>query len=108
MVERHLPKVNVRGSNPLRSNVTPSLRGSLDEGVLLYPGSLRKAMSRKGKTVVAKQKRSIFDDLAARLRELLDDLDRLMNPQPTARPVRVPVPVPVQPQRPPRYDDPYR
>ena len=58
--------------------------------------------------VVAKQKRTLLDDLAARLRGLLDDLDRLMNPQPPAKPVRVPVPVPTQPQRPPRYDDPYR
>jgi len=56
--------------------------------------------------VVAKQKRNLLDDLAARLRGMLDDLDRLMNPQP--KPVRVPVPVPVQPQRPPRYNDPYR
>ena len=39
---------------------------------------------------MAKQKRNLLDDLAARLRGLLDDLDRLMNPQPTAKPVRVP------------------
>jgi hypothetical protein len=58
---------------------------------------------------VAKQKRNFLDDVAARLRGLLDELDRLMNPQPNAKPVRAPIPVPVQPQqRPPRYDDPYR
>ena len=56
---------------------------------------------------MAKQKRNLLDDLAARLRGLLDDLDRLMNPQPQ-KPVRVPIPVPVQPDRSPRYDDPYR
>ncbi|MEP7292204.1 MAG: hypothetical protein ABI835_10485 [Chloroflexota bacterium] len=57
---------------------------------------------------MAKQKRNFLDEVAARLRGLLEDLDRLMTPQPTAKPVRVPVPVPVQRQRPPRYDDPYR
>ena len=56
--------------------------------------------------LVAKEKRNVFDDLAAKLRGLLDDLGRLMNPQPP-KPVRVPVPIPVQqPQR--RYNDPYR
>ena len=56
--------------------------------------------------LVAKQKRNVLDDLAAGLRGLLDDLNRLMNPQPP-KPVRVPVPIPVQqPQR--RYNDPYR
>jgi len=66
-------------------------------------------MFRKGKTVVAKQQRNMLDDLAARLRGLLQDLDRLMNPQPP-QPVRVPVriPIPVRPQRSPRYDDRYR
>jgi hypothetical protein len=56
--------------------------------------------------LVAKQNRNVVDDLAAKLRGLLDDLGRLMNPQPP-KPVRVPVPIPVQqPQR--RYNDPYR
>ncbi len=54
--------------------------------------------------VVAKQKRNLLDDVAARLRGLLDDLDRLLSPQPNPKPVRVPVPVPVRPERRPPKD----
>ena len=49
--------------------------------------------------------RNGFDELASRMRGLLEELDRLINPQP-AKPVRVPVPVPVRPER--RPHDPYR
>ncbi len=55
--------------------------------------------------VVAKQKRNVLDDLTKRLRGLLEDLDRLLSPQPSPTPVPVRVPIPVQqPQR----RDPYR
>ena len=55
--------------------------------------------------VVAKQKRNVLDDLTKRLRGLLEDLDRLLSPQPSLPPVPVRVPIPVQqPQR----RDPYR
>jgi len=57
-------------------------------------------------TVVAKQKKSLLDDLTTRLRGLLEELDRLIIPQPP-KPVRVPVPVPVRSRRPNPYD-PYR
>ena len=50
--------------------------------------------------VVAKQKRNVLDELTKRVRGLLEDLDRLLSPQPEAKPVPVPVPVPVrQPRR---------
>jgi hypothetical protein len=71
------------------------------------PIRFEKRLFVKGESVVAKQKRNLLDDLATRLRGLLQDLDRLMNPPPPAKPARVPVPV-RPPQRPPRYDDPYR
>ena len=54
-----------------------------------------------------KKARKGIDDWASRLRGLLEDLDRLINPQP-AKPVRVPVPIPVRPDRRPRPQDPYR
>ncbi|MBK8035224.1 MAG: hypothetical protein J0M07_01970 [Anaerolineae bacterium] len=56
---------------------------------------------------MAKQKKTVLDELAARLRGLLEELDRLISPQPP-KPVRVPVPVPVRSRRPRPYDDPYR
>ncbi|MBE2271321.1 MAG: hypothetical protein IAE80_24010 [Anaerolinea sp.] len=57
---------------------------------------------------MAKQKKNVLDDLATRLRGLLEELDRLITPQP-AKPVRAPVPVPVPVRsRRPRPDDPYR
>lgn len=57
---------------------------------------------------MANEQRNVLDEIAARLRELLNDLERLVQPQPR-KPARVPVPVPVRPspeRRPP--DDPYR
>ncbi|MDX2141588.1 MAG: hypothetical protein SF123_26105 [Chloroflexota bacterium] len=54
-----------------------------------------------------KKARKGLDELAQRLRGLLDELDRLINPQP-AKPVRVPVPVPVRNPRRPRPYDNYR
>lgn len=80
------------------------------KGFLFYPTvRLQQAIVGKVKTVVAKQKSNLLDDLASRLRGLLDGLDRLISPQQTPKPVRVPIPVPVQPQQhPQRYRDPYR
>jgi hypothetical protein len=52
-------------------------------------------------------RKGFVEDLASRLRGVLDELDRLINP-PQQKPVRVPVPVPVRPERRPRYNDPYR
>lgn len=57
---------------------------------------------------MAKQKRSILDDVAEQLGKLLNDLERLITTG-RRKPVRVPVPIPVQdedPRRPRR--DPYR
>jgi hypothetical protein len=52
-------------------------------------------MMDKGK----QEKRSLLDEVADRTREFLDDLDRLLSPQPQQRPARVPVPIPVPPRR---------
>ena len=61
-------------------------------------GFPRRQRDQERVTVVGKQqqKNKILDDIAARLRGVLEDLDRLLSPQPPARPARVPVPVPVQ------------
>lgn len=61
----------------------------------------------RGVAVGKKRARQGFDEFASRVRGFLEDLDRLINPQP-AKPVRVPVPVPVRPDRRPRYDTPHR
>ena len=50
---------------------------------------------------MAKRKWNIFDDLAEQVGELLNDLDRLLNPD-RKKPARVLVPIPV------RNDDPRR
>jgi hypothetical protein len=50
---------------------------------------------------VASQKRSVMDEAASKLRRFLNDLERLFNPD-ARKPVRVPVPVPVRPEYPPR------
>ena len=52
--------------------------------------------------LVAKIKRDVWEEIAQRIRETLNDLERVLRQQP-ARPVRVPVPVPV-PVRPERRD----
>lgn len=54
---------------------------------------------------VAQQKRNPLDTLTKRLRGLLDDLDRLLNPplRPTPKPARVPVPIPARKPRPNDY-----
>ena len=51
---------------------------------------------------MAKQKRNVLDNVASRLREVLEDMERLLNPPKRAR-----VPVPVRmPQNP--KQNPYR
>ena len=57
---------------------------------------------------MANEQRNVLDEIAARLRELLNDLERLVQPQPR-KPARVPVPIPVRPN-PERHPpaDPYR
>ncbi|MDX1995015.1 MAG: hypothetical protein SF029_21720 [bacterium] len=58
---------------------------------------------------MAKQKqgkRNVLDEVAEGVRQILDDLDRLVNPEKNKRvPVRVPVPVRIRNERP---QDPYR
>jgi hypothetical protein len=65
----------------------------------VFPGRAQ----RKG-TVVAKQKRNVLDNVASRLRELLEDMERLFNPP---QPKRARVPVPVRMPQNPRHN-PYR
>jgi hypothetical protein len=58
-------------------------------------------------TVVAKEKRSVLDDLADGVRGLIDEIDRLLNPEKRA-PQRALVPIPVRPTPPrPTRRDPY-
>jgi hypothetical protein len=54
---------------------------------------------------MAKQKRNILDDVTDGVRQLLDDLDRLLNPDKHQKPVRVPVPVRPNPTYPPQRRD---
>jgi hypothetical protein len=58
---------------------------------------------------VAETKSNALEEVVSRVRELMRDVERLINPQ-AQKPARVPVPVPVrQPQRPQRGSyDPYR
>jgi hypothetical protein len=55
---------------------------------------------------MAQDKQSTLDDLARRLRDLMRDLENVLNPQKPRR-APVPVPVPVRPAQPQRRD-PYR
>ncbi|MFZ4815384.1 MAG: hypothetical protein ACOYL5_12675 [Phototrophicaceae bacterium] len=49
---------------------------------------------------MAKQKkRGILEEVSDRVREFLDELDRLLQPQPPREPVRIPIPVENPPQR---------
>ncbi|MEO8610980.1 MAG: hypothetical protein ABI690_23990 [Chloroflexota bacterium] len=52
---------------------------------------------------MANQKRNEPDSLGTRLRGLLEELDRLINPQPPKR-IPVPIPIPVRSPRPTRRD----
>ncbi len=44
-------------------------------------------------------KRNLLDEVADRTREFLDDLDRLLRPQPKRKLARIPVPVPMPPRK---------
>lgn len=53
--------------------------------------------------------RDIIDKAVEGMRRLLDDLDRLLNPEEHSdNPTPVPVPVPVRPERREKSRDPYR
>ncbi|MCS7070996.1 MAG: hypothetical protein NZM00_05785, partial [Anaerolinea sp.] len=79
----------------------PLLRAGIElpSGSLAAQGSFHSSPARidllpgqKG-SAVTRAKRNIWEEIARRVRDLVSDLDRLINPQPP-RPVRVPVPVP--------------
>jgi hypothetical protein len=54
---------------------------------------------------VAKQKQSIWDEAVSGIRQILEDIDRLLHPEKQRKMARVPVPVRVRPERP--YPNPY-
>lgn len=57
--------------------------------------------------MVANGKRSIVDEVAEGIRQILEDLDSLISPEKQQQRARVPVPVRSNrdPRRDPRYDD---
>ena len=55
---------------------------------------------------MARTQRNILDDITDGVRQLLDEIDRVLNPEKRRKPAPVPVPVRVRPQR--RDPDPYR
>jgi hypothetical protein len=57
-------------------------------------------------SIVAKAKRSVLNDIAERVGELLKDLETLVNPRPR-RPALVPIPV-RNDDKPRRKNNPYR
>lgn len=64
-------------------------------GIFLFPKIVLERMRR-----VSNTRRNLLDEVANRVRDIVKDLDRLINPQPAEKqPVRVPVPVPVRPDR---------
>lgn len=67
-------------------------------GDFYFSVSLQGLQFRKG-IVVAKQKRTTLENLGNRVRELLEDLDRLLNPQQPKR-ERALVPIPIRNPRP--------
>jgi hypothetical protein len=56
--------------------------------------------------VVKQKQRKVLDDVAQRLRNVWEELERVINPQPKR--VRVPVPIPVRPDPRRRPYSPYR
>jgi len=54
---------------------------------------------------VAKNKRNVWDELVEVGRQILDDIDELLDPKPKQprKPARVPVPVRNNPRRDPRH-----
>lgn len=55
---------------------------------------------------MTKAKRNVLDELAEGVRQILEDLDRLINPDKHRKPAPVPIPVRPRPDR--QHDDPYR
>ncbi len=51
----------------------------------------------------AKEDRNILDDIADGVRQVLDEIDRLINPEKQPKPVPVPIPVRIRPDR--RFPD---
>lgn len=47
----------------------------------------------------AKEDRNILDDITEGVRQILDEIDHLINPEKRPKPVPVPVPVRIQPDR---------
>jgi hypothetical protein len=109
----------VKGSSPFRSisTIVPftplflfspmsynHLHGIITSSGFIFHSAFRVGSSRKV-IVVADQKRNAPDNVGTRLRELWEEIERMINPQPKRE--RVPVPVPVHVPRPTRRD-PYR
>jgi uncharacterized membrane protein YccC len=69
--------------------------------------SADRLVQREAGFLMANEQRNILDEIAARLRGLMNDMERLLQPQPQ-KPARVPVPVRPNPERRPRPNDPYR
>lgn len=57
--------------------------------------------------IVAKRKRNVLEEIAEQIGELVNDLERLINPR-NKKPVRAPVPVPVRAPEPRGKRAPYR
>lgn len=49
--------------------------------------------------MVKQQKRNVLEELANRTREVLDELGRVLQPQPQREPARIPVPVRTPPRK---------
>ena len=77
---------------------TPSPLLMLSTGDFYFPPTVMRSLSREG-IVVAKQKNSPLDNLGSRVRELLEDLERLLNP-PQPKRERALVPIPIRNPRP--------
>ena len=76
-------------------------------GVLCFIGSLAAPLERQ--ITVIDRVRDIIDSAVEGMRRLLDDLDRLLNPEERSEgPRPVPVPVPVRPDQRGKSRDPYR
>jgi hypothetical protein len=59
----------------------------------------------KGSVIVAKQKQSLWDEVANGVRQILEEMDRLLHPEKRRKTARVPVPVRVRPPYPNPYED---
>lgn len=57
---------------------------------------------------MTERKRSRWDNIKDIGRKLLDEIESLFDPGKKRRPIRVPVPVPVRPERRPHQPNPYQ